>query len=126
MKDFDLHEEVSLTECFQEDIDGALESLWAKTWKIAEMLRARLVVQGCYKVEWTKTLFLRQLSLRVVVLMSLSRGWILLACDIGTASLHALMTDKVFVAPPRGFYPDSNSLWKLKRAMYGLKPAPAL
>ena len=44
MKDFDVYEEVPLTECSQEDIDGALESLWAKTWKTAEMVRARLAV----------------------------------------------------------------------------------
>ena len=43
MKKNDLYEE--------EDTDGALESLWVKTWKIAEMVRARLVVQDCYQGE---------------------------------------------------------------------------
>ena len=130
MKDFDVYEEVPLTECSQEDIDGALESLWVKTWKTAEMVRARLVVQGCYQGEMDQdTVFASTstlVTLRVLVLMSLSRCWTMLTCDISTAFLHALMTDKVFVIPPREFYPDRNCLWKLKRAMYGLKQAPAL
>ena len=99
MKDFDVYEEVPLTECSQEDIDRALESLWVKTWKTAEMVRARLVVQGCYQGEMDQDIVFAStptlVTLRVLVSMSLSRCWAMLTCDISTAFLHALMTDKV-------------------------------
>ena len=36
------------------------------------------------------------------------------------------MTGEVFVWPPKEFYPNGDCLWKLKKAMYGLRQAPKL
>ena len=130
MKIFDVYEEAPLTDCIQEDIDEALETLWVKTWKTADMVRARLVAQGCYQGELdqdsvfasTPTL----VTLRVLLLMSLSRCWTMMTCDISTAFLHALMTDRVFLKPSKEVYQNGNCLWwRLKRAMYGLTQSPA-
>lgn len=43
-------------------------------------------------------------------------------CVASTAFLHA--EEEVFVRPPIEFYLDLNVLWKLHKAMYGLKTAP--
>eukprot|EP00439_Symbiodinium_sp_Y106_P028667 s6609_g3.t1 len=46
--------------------------------------------------------------------------------DVSTAFLHALMNEEVFVWPPKEFYPEGNCLWRLKKAVYGLRQAPKL
>ena len=46
--------------------------------------------------------------------------------DVSTAFLHALMNEEVFVWPPKEFYPEGKCLWRLKKAMYGLRQAPKL
>ena len=46
--------------------------------------------------------------------------------DVSTAFLHALMIEEVFVWPPKEFYPEGKCLWRLKKAMYGLRQAPKL
>ena len=49
-----------------------------------------------------------------------------IACDISTAFLHAPMTERMLMRPPSEYDPTGNFLWLLKRAMYGLKQAPAV
>ena len=44
--------------------------------------------------------------------------------DVCTAFLHALIDTTLFVIPPKEYYPRGGVLWKLKKAMYGLKSAP--
>ena len=44
--------------------------------------------------------------------------------DVPTAFLHATLTGKVFVTPPAEYYPQGGVLWRLKRALYGLKDSP--
>ena len=46
--------------------------------------------------------------------------------DISTAFLHAAVDDDFYVIPPLEFYPDGCTLWKLKKALYGLKRSPKL
>lgn len=41
-----------------------------------------------------------------------------------TALLHAELKEEVFVGPPMEFYPNGGVLWKLRKAMCGLKAAP--
>eukprot|EP00438_Fugacium_kawagutii_P003018 Skav203149 [mRNA] locus=scaffold626:61922:63415:+ [translate_table: standard] len=130
MKGFDVFDEIPLEQCSQEDIDNALDCRWVKRRKTPRKVRCRLVARGCFQEDMdtdetfasTPTL----VTLRVLLLLSLSRCWSIVTCDISTAFLHALMTEKVFMKPPPEFYPENNCLWLLKRAMYGLKQAPAL
>ena len=98
--------------------------------KTATKVRCRLCVRGCFQETMdqddvfasTPTL----VTLRVLLLMTLSRCWTATTCDISTAFLHAPMTERILMKPPSEYYPTGNCLWLLKRAMYGLKQAPAL
>ena len=49
-----------------------------------------------------------------------------MTCDVSTAFLHADLDEAtpLFMWPPKEYYPQGGILWRLKKAMYGLKGAP--
>ena len=55
-----------------------------------------------------------------------SRGWIARTGDISTAFLHAAAAAAdLYMYPPREFYgPEDNIIWKLLKAIYGLRSSP--
>ena len=65
-------------------------------------------------------------TMRLLLCMALARNWGITLGDVSTAFLHAAMLAEVFVWPPKEFYPNGDCLWKLKKAMYGLRQAPKL
>ena len=127
MKSFDVYDEIPIEHCSQEDIDNALDGTWVKRRKAATKVRCRLCVRGCFQETMDQDDVFSStpalVTLRVLLLMTLSRCWTATTCDISTAFLHAPMTERIL--PPSEYYPTGNCLWLLKRAMYGLKQAPA-
>ena len=132
MRNFEVYDEVKVDDCTQEQIDCALDCRWVKVWKSEDELRCRVVVRGCFQnVEKSEedNLFASMPSLvtmRLLLCMALARNWGITMGDVSTAFLHALMNEEVFVWPPKEFYPEGNCLWRLKKAMYGLRQAPKL
>ena len=132
MKDFDVYDEVPVKDCTDEQINEALDCRWVKVWKNETDLRCRVVVRGCFQnVEKNEedNLFASTPSLvtmRLLLCMALARNWGITLGDVSTAFLHAAMLAEVFVWPPKEFYPNGDCLWKLKKAMYGLRQAPKL
>ena len=129
MKDFDVCDEVLVKDCTDEQVNGAPDCRWVKVWKNETDLRCRVVVRGCFQnVEKNEedNLFASTPSLvtmRLLLCMAMSgitRG------DVRTAFLHAAMSGEVYVWPPKEFYPNFDCLWRLKKAMYGLRQAPKL
>ena len=57
----------------------------------------------------------------------LARNWSIYVGDISTAFMHAPVAqgEEIFVEPPPEFYPNGETIWKLKKAMYGLRSSPA-
>ena len=92
----------------------------------------RLVVQGCFQDSssidvvslYASTPSL--VTLRLLLVMALARSWEISLADISTAFLHASIEEPVFVWPPAEYYPEGNCLWRLNRAMYGLRQSPKL
>ena len=121
MKNFEVYDEVKVDECTQEQIDGALDCRWVKVWKSEDELRCRVVVRGCFQnVEKSEedNLFASTPSLvtmRLLLRMALARNWGITMDDVSTAFLHALMSEEVFVWPPKEFYPEGKCLWRLKK-----------
>ena len=58
--------------------------------------------------------------------MAMSRNWGITLGDVSTAFLHAAMSGEVYGWPPKEFYPNGDCLWRLKKAMCGLRQAPKL
>jgi hypothetical protein len=65
-------------------------------------------------------------SLKIVLNLMRSCGWHGRLGDFTGAFLNALVDEEVFVRPPRVVHYDKKMLWKLKKALYGLRKAPAL
>jgi len=60
--------------------------------------------------------------LRILLALSMARGWIVQVGDISTAFLHALAASAGLVLrPPKEYYTNPNILWRLHKAMYGLR-----
>ena len=59
-------------------------------------------------------------------LKAIARGWHVSLADISTAFLHALVEGDFWVLPPVECYPERGVVWKLRRALYGLKSAHKL
>ena len=130
MKSFDVYDEIPLENCSQEDIDNALDGTGVKPRKTATKVRCRLCVRGCFQETVDQDDVFASaptlVTLRVLLLMTLSRCWTATTCESSTAFLHAPMTERILMKPPSEYDPTGNCLWVLKRAMYGLKQAPAL
>ena len=132
MKDFDVYDEVLVKDCTEEQINEALDCRWVKVWKNEIDLRCRVVVRGCFQnVEKNEedNLFASTPSLvtmRLLLRMAMARNWGITLGDVSTAFLHVSMSGEVFVWPPKEFYPNGDCLWRLKKAMYGLRQAPKL
>ena len=132
MKDFTVYTEKPIEECTEEQVRNAIGVKWVKRWKTDTELQMRLVVQGCYQDAQaldSDTLFASTpslVTLRIMLIMALTRNWCINLADVSTAFLHAPMTEDIFIWPPAEYYPDFKCLWKLNKAMYGLKQSPRL
>ena len=130
MKDFDVYDEVLVKDCTDEQVNEVLDCRWVKVWKNETDLRCRVVVRGCFQnVEKNEedNLFASAPSLvtmRLLLCMAMSRNWGITLGDVSTAFLHAAMSGEVCVWPPKEFNPNGDCLWRLKKAMYGLRQAP--
>ena len=132
MQDFSVYTEKPNEQCTEEEIESAIGLKWVKRWKSDEELQMRLVAQGCYQDDSaldSDSVFASTpslVTLRLLLIMSIARGWTRTLADISTAFLHASMSDTVFVRPPLEYYPNGPDgrppcLWRLNKAMYGLK-----
>ena len=130
MKTFDVFREVHYKEVPQELLDKVISTRWVKVRKSDGAVRCRLVVRGyTQQVEDKDETFASTPSLTTLKLLlthAVAKGWHISVGDISTAFLHAAVDEDFYVIPPLEFYPDGNTLWKLKRALYGLKHSPKL
>ena len=127
----------SIEQCTEEEIESVIGLKWVKRWKSDEELRMRLVAQGCYQDDSaldSDSVFASTpslVTLRLLLIISIARDWTITLADISTTFLHAAMSDAVFVRPPIEYYPNgpdgrSPYLWRLNKAMNGLKQSPRL
>ena len=128
IKDFDVYEEKLITECTPDQLQNAISTKWVKRAK-GDGVKCRVCVRG-YDQEvdpddtYASTPSL--ITLKLLLTLAVAHGWRILAGDVSTAFLHALLTDEVFVIPPVEYYPNGGVLWKLRKAMYGLKQSPRM
>ena len=128
-----VYEEVDVTKLTpqqrqERDLDNIIESRWVYRSK-GDEVRARIVAKGYTEhiedqddVYASTPLFA---VLRILLALSMARGWIVQVGDISTAFLHALAaTAGLVLRPPEEYYTNPNILWRLHKAMYGLRSSP--
>ena len=93
--------------------------------------KSRLVAQGYTQVEWinfdeTFAPIARLKSIRILLAIESHLNFKLYQMDVKSAFLNEMLQEEVYVEQPKGFVdphrPDN--VYKLKRAIYGLKQAP--
>ena len=65
-------------------------------------------------------------TIRLVVALSAQRGWTIYQLDVKSAFLHGKLNEEIFVEQPCGYVQKGNEqkIYKLKKALCGLKQAP--
>ncbi|KAI4355954.1 hypothetical protein L6164_000010 [Bauhinia variegata] len=65
-------------------------------------------------------------TIRFILCIALANGWPLRQLDVNKAFLHGTLNEEVYMTQPPGFvHPDyPHHIWKLGKAIYGLKQAP--
>ena len=130
MKNFDVFDEVPTSSLSEEALSEAISTRWVKVRKSDGAVRCRIVVRGyTQQVEDRDELFASTPSLttlKLLLTLSSAFGWHIATGDVSTAFLHAAVDGDIYVIPPLEYYPEGNVLWKLKRALYGLRNSPKL
>ena len=130
IKDFDVYEEELAEKLTPEELKTCIPTKWVHKAKGLEV-KSRVVVKG-YKelVEDKDETYASTPSfttLKLLLTLALAKHWYCLGADVSTAFLHATWTKgTTYVWPPEEFYPSGGVVWKLKKALYGLKSSPQL
>ena len=130
LKDFDVFEEVPTDSLTQEQLRACIPTGWVHKPKALEV-KSRIVVRGyAEQVQDKDDTFASTPSfttLKLLLVLAVARNWHILGADVSTAFLHALWTGiETFIWPPPEFYPNGGAVWRLKRALYGMKSSPRM
>ena len=110
---------------------GYITSSWVITEKMfgsVKGVKARLVVHGNQEEEHhqSDSPTVTKDSLRLQVALAVQKGWSIKTADVTAAFLQShQMPRKVYVKPPPGVHQE-DTLWLLKKPMYGLDDAGRL
>jgi histone deacetylase 1/2 len=106
--------------CIKRRIDGTIDRY-----------KARLVAKGFkkrYGIDYEDNFSpdVKIATIRIVLSISVSRGWSLRQLDVKNAFLHGVMKKEVYMKQPPGFEnPNApHHVCKLDKALYGLQQAP--
>lgn len=65
------------------------------------------------------------MSTRLLLGFAAKKGMKMRQFDIKTAFLYGSLDTEIFMEPPEG-YGEPNTVWRLKRSLYGLKQSPRM
>jgi hypothetical protein len=93
--------------------------------------KARLVAKGFkqrYGIDYedTSSPVVKAATVRIILSIAVSRGWMLRQLDVQNAFLHVILEEKVYMKQPPGYENKMKPgyVCKLEKAIYGLKQAP--
>ena len=130
MKKQQVYIEVHLDQLTPQQRSNIIQSRWVLRDK-GNAVRARIVAKGYTEaVTDLDEIFASTpifCVLRALLTLSCNNNWLVRTGDISTAFLHAsVATQDLFMYPPREFYnPADKVIWKLNKAIYGLRSSPS-
>ncbi|WVZ20588.1 hypothetical protein V8G54_007910, partial [Vigna mungo] len=93
--------------------------------------KARLVAKGFLQkkgVDFTEVYapVARLETICLIIAVACAKNWFLSALDVKSAFLHGLLKEEVYIKQPPGFIKEGKEqqVYKLERALYGLRQAP--
>ncbi len=91
--------------------------------------KARTVAKGFMQEDSGEPTFaptLKFSTFRMLAALASGYGWRIEQADVNTAFLQARIPDhdEIFVKPPQGFGHPRGHVWRLRRALYGLRSSP--
>jgi len=95
-----------------------------------EKYKARLVAKGYAQklgIDYNEVFapVARWDTIRTILAVAACRGWKVYQLDVKSAFLHGELIEVVYVEQPLGYQKkDANKVYKLKKALYGLRQAP--
>ncbi|WZZ37877.1 hypothetical protein YC2023_034136 [Brassica napus] len=96
-----------------------------------EKFKARLVAKGYHQTQGVDfhevfAPVARWDTIRTLLAFAAQRGWEVFQLDVKSAFLHGELNEEVFVEQPLGFEvrDAANKVYKLRKALYGLRQAP--
>ena len=111
----------------------AIKSKWVFKKKTeadgSTKFKARFVAKG-YSQEFGVDYFdtyapvMHMTTLRVLLSYAAANDYHIEQMDVKTAFLYGELHEEIYLEPPEGTRADERKVWKLKKAIYGLKQAP--
>lgn len=89
--------------------------------------KARLVAKGFHqqaRFDFHETFspVVKPVTIRVILTFALTYGWDIQQIDVNKAFLNGFLSEEVYMVQPQGFeVSDSSPVYKLNKALYGLK-----
>ena len=129
MKSQQVYMEVHLDSLTPQQRQNIIQSRWVLREK-GNTVRARIVAKGFTEavtdldeIYASTPIFC---VLRTLLALSCNNGWMVRTGDISVAFLHAAAaTADLYMYPPKEFYnPADKIIWKLNKAIYGLRSSP--
>ena len=126
---FDVYDEVDIDDLTPEERSKIIGGRWVLTPKSDTVVKARYVAQGYAQYVEPDAVCATTLSpttLRLCLTLALQRRYHMQTWDVSTAFLHATRSEEepIYLRPPMEFYDEESTLWRVKRAVYGLKTSP--
>ena len=132
MKLHKVYEEVDISTLDPSTIREAIPTRWVHREK-GLLVRSRIVAKGySEKVDDEDSVYASTpmfTTLRTLLLLQLARpGWAARLGDVSTTFLHAPRSQHnekpTYIWPPKELCPRQDKLWRLRKAMYGLRSSP--
>ena len=126
---FDVYDEVDIDDLTPEERSKIIGGRWVLTPKSDTVVKARYVAQGYAQHVEPDDVCATTLSpttLRLCLIIAIQRRYHMQTWDVSTAFLHATRSEEepIYIRPPMEFYDEESTIWRVKRAVYGLKTSP--
>jgi hypothetical protein len=109
-----------------------ISTRWVDVQKDPTLVRSRLVAREYANTKrddcWAATPALLSLRLALSLytrMLHLGKSWTFVVADVSVAFLHAPLRDVAFVIPPAEAGEANGVIWRLEKALYGMRAAPS-